>query len=131
MPDSAVLGMGIDLVENDRMRAMLDRWGAKLRNRLFLASEQEYCESKAAPYHHYAARFAVKEAVSKAFGTGMGAHITWRDVEVVRDGASGAPSIRLLAGARKLADERGIETVLVSLSHTRKYSVAQALLIGH
>jgi holo-[acyl-carrier protein] synthase len=128
--DGTVLGTGIDLVENDRMQDMMQRWGAKFLNRVFLSAEQTYCNAKAFPCRHYAGRFAVKEAVSKAFGTGLGPSIGWLDIEVVRDEASGAPSVRLDDKGLKLADARGVKSVLVSLSHTKKYAVAQALLIG-
>jgi holo-[acyl-carrier protein] synthase len=130
MGSGSVLGIGVDLVENDRMQEMLDRWGPKFKEKVFLKKEQQYCETKAAPGHHYAARFAVKEAVSKAFGTGMGPHIGWLDIEVVRDPETGAPSVKLSKKARKLASARNAGDVLVSLSHTKNYAMAHALLLG-
>ena len=130
MTDECVLGTGIDLVETGRMQEVLDRWGATFRNRVFLPEEQAYCDSQAAAWRHYAGRFAVKEAVSKAFGTGIGPAIGLLDVEVVRDAASGAPSVKLRGRGVVLLDDRGVERILVSLSHTRHYAVAQALLIG-
>ncbi|MCX6996187.1 MAG: holo-ACP synthase [Kiritimatiellaeota bacterium] len=126
---SDVFGLGVDLVENERMRAVLDRWGAQFKGRVFLPAEQRYCEACGRPWQHYAGRFAVKEAVSKALGTGIGRPVGWLDIEVVR-GASGAPAVRLRGGARKLARRRGVGRVLVSLAHTRNYAVAQALLIS-
>ena len=125
------MGAGIDLVENDRMREVLDRWGTAFRNRVFLATEQAYCDSKAFPCRHYAARFAVKEAVTKAFGTGITAQLGWRDIEVRRDALSGAPSVRLSTRGQSLAGQRSVSDILVSLSHTRNYAVAQAILIGN
>jgi len=125
-----VLGTGIDLVENSRMREVLERWGKKFKDRVFLKNEQLYCENKAVPVQHYAGRFAVKEAVTKAFGTGIGAAIGWRDVEVTRDGESGAPSVRLSPRARSLASEQSAGEVLVSLAHTRNYAVAHVLLMA-
>ena len=126
---SGVLGIGVDLVENERMRAVLDRWGAHFKSRVFLPAEQCYCEACGRPWQHYAGRFAVKEAVSKALGTGIGQPVGWLDIEVVR-GASGAPAVQLHGGARKLACRRGAGRVLVSLAHTRNYAVAQAVLLG-
>jgi holo-[acyl-carrier protein] synthase len=125
-----VLGTGIDLVENDRMRETLERWDAGFKNRVFHPSEQAYCDSKADPTSHYAARFAVKEAVTKAFGTGIGPHIGWLDMEVVRNAETGAPSVRFGPQLDTMIAERRIREVLISLSHTRNYAVAHALLIG-
>lgn len=125
-----VLGTGIDLVENERMRAMLDKWGKAFKNKVFLKKEQEYCDTRAAAFRHYAARFAVKEAVSKAFGTGMGPHIGWLDIETVRDEVTGAPSVRLVKKGEELARSIGVTEIIVSLSHTRDYAVAHVLLLG-
>lgn len=125
-----VLGTGIDLVENDRMKETLGAWNARFKNRVFLPNEQEYCESKAEPWRHYAGRFAVKEAVTKAFGTGVGEHLGWLDIEVLRDARTGAPSVRLSGKGAELARARGVQRVLISLSHTRHYAVAHALLAG-
>jgi len=125
-----VIGTGIDLVENTRMREMLERWGAKFKDRVFLPEEQSYCETKAFPFEHYAARFAVKEAVSKALGTGISPAVSWLGIEVVRSAESGAPSVRLLGRAREYAEARRVADILISLSHTRHYAVAHALLIG-
>lgn len=123
------LGVGVDLVENARMRAVLARWGAHFTDRVFRPAERRYCEARGRPWQHFAGRFAVKEAVSKALGTGIGRPVGWRDIEVVR-GAAGAPAVRLHGGARDLARRRGVGRVLVSLAHTRHYAVAQALLLG-
>lgn len=125
-----VLGTGIDLIENSRMEEMLSKWGDAFRKKVFLQKEQEYCDSRAAPFRHYAARFAVKEAVSKAFGTGMGPHIGWLDIETVRDEVTGAPSVKLVSKANDLAAKMGVTSIVVSLSHTRDYSVAHVLLLG-
>lgn len=130
MPDAAVVGTGIDLVENDRMFDVLQRWGRKFKDRVFLPAEQAYCEDKAEPHRYYAARFAVKEAVSKAFGTGFGPHLGWLDIEIVKDLETGAPSVRLSPKARALAEACEAGRVLISLSHTRNYAVAHALLMA-
>jgi holo-[acyl-carrier protein] synthase len=80
------------------------------------------------PHPHFAARFAAKEAVSKAFGTGFAGQLSWRDIEIRRK-ASGEPFVVLHAGAAALAKRLGIHTVLVSLSHSQDYAVANALLM--
>ena len=124
-----ILGIGVDLTENERMRATLRRWSRQFQRRVFRAAEQRYCETRAQPWRHYAGRFAVKEAVSKAFGTGIGATLGWRDIEVVR-AASGAPVVVLHGAGARLARRRGVRQILISLAHTRHYAVAQALLVG-
>lgn len=130
MPEGGVLGVGLDLVENERMEEVLTRWDGRFRDRVFTAREQAYCESKSVPWRHYAGRWAVKEAVSKAFGTGIHADLSWLDMEVVNDPASGAPSIVLSEKGQALASKRRVSRVVISLSHTRHYAVAQAILIS-
>ena len=125
-----VIGTGVDLVENERIRVLLDKWDDRFKDRVFLPSEQAYCEGKASPWLYYAGRFAVKEAVSKAFGTGIGTDLGWLDMEVVKDPASGAPSIQLSAQGTLLAKRQGVTKILISLSHTHNFAVAHALLMG-
>lgn len=130
MTGERVIGTGVDLVENGRIRQLLEKWGPRFKERVFLPSEQAYCDDKASPWLYYAGRFAVKEAVSKAFGTGIGPFIGWLDIEVVRHPESGAPSVRLGGHGRELAARQGVDRVLISLSHTHHFAVAHALLIG-
>ncbi|MBN2301867.1 MAG: holo-ACP synthase [Lentisphaerae bacterium] len=130
MSEGRILGTGIDLVENERMLEMIKRWNQKFKDRVFLRREQEYCDSKAFPCHHYAGRFAVKEAVSKAFGTGFGPHLGWLDIEVIRNPESGAPSIQLSKKANEFARKYNTVDILISLTHTKHYAVAHAFLLG-
>ena len=125
-----VIGTGVDLVENERLRLLLDKWDERFKTRVFLPSEQAYCDSKASPWLYYAGRFAVKEAVSKAFGTGIGPELGWLDMEVVKDPVSGAPSIQLSTHGTLLARRQGVTKILISLSHTHNFAVAHALLMG-
>ena len=125
----AVAGAGIDLVEVARFRRVLEQWRSRLTHRVFLEAERRYCESRPHPWMHYAVRFAVKEAVAKAFGTGISPELGWQDIEVVADPATRAPSVRFSPKGQALADRRGIARVLVSLSHTHDYAVAQAILV--
>lgn len=126
----AVLGTGIDIVENERIRESLERFGDRFRNRVFTPVEQAYCSAKPEPTLHYAARFAAKEAVSKAFGTGIGAQLGWLDIEVYKEEGSGEPFVRLLGKGADLLQARGGRAVLVSLSHTKAYAAASAVLVG-
>lgn len=123
-----ILGTGIDIVEIARMEQILKRWDRVFLNRVFLAEEQSYCDSRANPAVHYAGRFAVKEAVSKAFGTGMGPHLGWRDIQTVRNKKSGAPSIKLSSAAQNYALKQGVKNIHISLSHTHQYAVAHAII---
>jgi holo-[acyl-carrier protein] synthase len=125
-----VIGTGVDLVENDRIRHLLEKWGPRFKDRVFRPSEQAYCDDKASPWLYYAGRFAVKEAVSKAFGTGIGPSLGWLDIEVVRNPDSGAPSVELTPHGKVLAHQQGVDRVLISLSHTHHFAVAHALLVG-
>lgn len=125
-----VIGTGVDLVENERIHTLLDKWDERFKARVFLPSEQSYCDGKASPWLYYAGRFAVKEAVSKAFGTGIGPDLGWLDMEVVKDPDTGAPSIALSEHGRVLANKQGVTKILISLSHTHNFAVAHALLIG-
>ncbi len=130
MTDSPIIGTGVDLVENARMRAMLERWGGRFKDKVFLPGEQSYCDAKATPWLYYAGRFAVKEAVSKAFGTGFGPELTWLSVEVVRDLNTGAPSVNLHGKGLDLMRSLGANRLLVSMSHTRNFAIANALLLA-
>ncbi|MDD5678763.1 MAG: holo-ACP synthase [Kiritimatiellae bacterium] len=125
----AVVGIGIDLVEVARFRQVLEQWQERFTHRVFLEAERRYCESRPHPWMHYAVRFAVKEAVAKAFGTGISPELGWQDIEVVADPATRAPSVRFSPKGKSLVNRRGIGRVLVSLSHTHDYAVAQAILV--
>jgi len=125
-----ILGTGIDLVENDRIRDVLSRWDAQFTARVFTDAERAYCESKTFPVQHFAARFAIKEAVAKALRTGIGPHMGWNEIEVERDAVSGAPSVKLHGAADQYARKIGVDRILISLSHTHNYAVAQAIVVG-
>lgn len=123
-----VVGLGIDLCEISRLREAMARTPS-MRNRLFTADEQAYCERKRDPSERYAARFAAKEAVMKAMGIGLGGCAV-RDIEVVRDEDSGAPAVLLHASAARVADERGVAGWLLSLTHTGGLAQATAIALG-
>jgi len=123
------LGIGIDIVETARIRDSLEKFGDRFLNRCFLPGEITYCRSMRFPELHFAARFAAKEAISKAFGTGIGKQLGWRDMEI-RKRDSGAPFVRLHGKGSELAQMRGVTEVLVSLSHCRDYAAANAVLVG-
>lgn len=122
------VGLGVDIVEVGRMRKILDRTPSFAR-KVFTEAEQAYCNSKANPATHYAARFAAKEAVCKALGTGIlvdGMQMT--DVEVVRD-HRGKPAVALHGRAKEIAEEQGVLDVPLSLTYTHSVAVANAVAI--
>lgn len=125
----SVLGTGIDIVEVARIRHSLEKFGERFLQRCFLPGEVAYCRSMKFPERHFAARFAAKEAVSKAFGTGIGKALGWRDIEICRRD-SGEPFVVLHGKAVALAQTRGVRAVWVSLTHCNDYAVAQAIVIG-
>lgn len=120
-----MIGVGVDLVEVERMRRALARTPT-LADRLFTAEERAYAESHRDPSAHLAARFAAKEAAMKVLGVGLGA-VDWHDIEVVRT-ASGAPELRVSGRAYELAVDAGVHRWLVSLTHTE--TMAEAVVIA-
>lgn len=124
---SAVVGVGVDLCEVERLREAMARTPG-MRNRLFSAREQEYCERRKNPGERYAARFAAKEAVLKAMGVGLGACALY-DIEVVNE-SSGAPRLVLSASAAKLAAEKGVAGWQISLTHTGSLAQATVIALG-
>jgi holo-[acyl-carrier protein] synthase len=121
-----ITGLGVDIVEIDRMALALQRHPS-LRERLFSAEERSYCEKRNRPEIHYALRFAAKEAVLKALGTGFSG-MKFTDVEVVRD-AGGRPAPRLTGRAKEVAGELGVVELHLSLSYTHTTAVASAVAI--
>lgn len=123
----SVIGIGVDIVENARIEHSLERFGERFLHRIFTAGEIEYCQSMKYPARHFAARFAAKEALSKAFGTGIGGAMGWKDVEVRRK-PSGEPFLVFTGGAEKLGDERSLTRAWLSLSHTDNHAAATVVL---
>ncbi len=123
----SVLGVGVDIIETERIDHSLARFGERFLHRVFTDGEIAYCQSMKYPARHFAARFAAKEAVSKAFGTGIGKSMGWRDIDV-RKKPSGEPFVVLDGGAKSLAADRNVRCVWISLSHTNHHAVAMIAL---
>ena len=122
------VGLGVDIVEIARMRRVMERTPS-FAAKVFTEAERAYCESKANPATHYAARFAAKEAVCKALGTGIlvdGMRMT--DVEVVRD-SRGKPAVALHGQAAARAKDQGVLDIPLSLTYTHSVAVANAVAI--
>ena len=117
--------IGIDIVEVHRIRSAIDRWGDRFLHRVYTPWEINYCNGKQFPAQSYAARFAVKEAVLKALGTGLNLGIKWKSVEVVNT-AMGQPTVRLGEKIQKLI---GKNRIIISMSHTREHAIASAILV--
>ena len=123
----SVVGIGVDVVECARIQNSLDRFGERFLKRVFTDGEINYSMSMKFPARHLAARFAAKEAASKAFGTGIGKSMGWRDIDV-RKKPSGEPFLVLTGGAEQLAKERGVRNALITLSHTDQLGMAMIVL---
>jgi holo-[acyl-carrier protein] synthase len=125
----SVLGIGVDLVECARIERSLERFGEKFLHRVFTDGEVAYSMSMKFPARHLAARFAAKEAVSKAFGTGIGKAMGWRNIDIQKK-PSGEPFLVFSGPAQKLATERGVTVAFVTLSHTEHHAIACIVLDG-
>lgn len=117
-----IKGIGVDMVEIDRVRKLVDEDGG-FAERIFTAKEIAYCEGKFSKAQHYAARFTAKEAFFKALGTGFRDGMSWHDVEVEND-SLGKPQLRLAAKALEQFRRRKLKQAVLSLSHTREMAVA-------
>ena len=110
----SILGIGIDLVDCDRIESSIERFGDRFLRRVFTEGEIAYAQSMKFPARHLAARFAAKEALSKAFGTGIGKAMGWRDLDVQNTRAASRSSCCSAAARKEMARERGVERVWIS-----------------
>ena len=122
-----ILGTGIDLIEVARVASAHEKHGERFLQRILRPAEIAYCLSYKSPAPFLAARFAAKEAVSKAFGTGIGAQLGWQDIEICRK-ESGEPFILLHDKALQLLATRGAQLVHITISHTATHATALAIL---
>ena len=124
----SVIGIGVDVIECSRIQHSIERFGDRFLHRVFTDGEIEYSMSMKFPERHLAARFAGKEAVAKAFGTGIGKAMGWRNIDI-RKKESGEPL--LFSGpAEALAAKRGVTSALITLSHTEHHAIASVVLEG-
>ena len=122
-----ILGTGIDIIEVERIRGSHEKFAERFINRILLPAEIEYCLRHKDPAPFLAARFAAKEAISKAFGTGICAKLGWHDMEVAKHD-SGEPYVVLHGKGLDLLRERGGDLVHLSISHTANYAAVMAIL---
>jgi len=122
-----ISGIGVDLVEIDRLHKILDRWGEKFVKKVFADEEIRYCRQHVLPAMHFAARFAAKEACLKALGIGLGMGLGLKDIWVSRSD-KGAPSLVFADKARMLIENKEIKGAHLSLTHTRHHAMAMVIL---
>lgn len=122
-----IIGIGLDLTEISRIDESIRRFGDRFVRRIFTESEREYCQSKATPVPHFAARFAAKEACAKALGCGVAGGVRWLDMEVTRD-AAGKPTLHLQGRAKELAADLKVVSIHLSLTHAHAHSAAVVVM---
>ena len=123
-----IIGTGIDIVEVFRMRDAISKWGDSFLTKVFTNKEIKYSNSKRFAPQHFAARFAAKEAVVKAFGVARKYPLNWTDIEIFND-EEGKPVILFSNDALKLKKRKKVSEVVVSMSHSKNYAVANAILL--
>jgi len=119
-----IVGVGIELVDRARFESLLDRYGDRLRERLFTDGERGYAARRRRDGESLAVRFAAKVAAKRALRTSA---LRWRDIEVIR-GQEGPPTLRLAGGAERAARRAGVSTISLTLSHDAKWCVGQVIL---
>jgi len=121
-----IVGLGTDIVEIVRIGRLIERHGEHFLTRVYTPDEIGYCQRRKEYLQHYAGRWAAKEAVMKVLGTGFIKGIGWQDIEIAVK-PSGQPVVQLHGSVRDFASERGIESVLITISHCRAYATATAI----
>lgn len=129
-PGGILIGIGCDIIDVERIHAALRKHGDHFIKRVFTADEQAYCSSVKYPHKHYAARWAAKEAVSKAFSTGIGPHLDWTSVSVYH-GERHEPLVHLDTKAQLLLTQVGATHIHLTLSHSDAQAMAVAALVRH
>src|SRR4051794_26231558 len=123
-----ILGIGTDIIECPRIGKMIEQHGELFLMRVFTEREIRYCQARRHAIEHFAGRWAAKEAVLKAIGTGWRKGISWRDVEIRKD-LSGQPKVALRGGAKEIVLKLRISSILVTISHCRTYATAYAIAV--
>jgi len=125
-----VIGIGTDIVECLRIGRMIEQHGELFLTRVYTNREIRYCQSRKQAIQHFSGRWAAKEAVLKAIGTGWRRGISWRDIEV-RNDSGGQPHVAVRGGAKEVTQQLQIANILISISHCRSYATAYALAVGN
>lgn len=122
-----IISCGTDIIEIERVKNAVEKWGDNFLKRVFTDKEIDYSMKKRFSYQHLAARFAAKEAVLKAFGDGFGFN-NWQEVEIIND-ASGKPGVKLYGKLRELLHKKNIDDIIISMSHAKTCAQAIAILM--
>jgi len=123
-----ILGTGVDIVEVFRMRDAIDKWGRDFLTKIFTDKEIEYSNSRRFSHQHFAARYAAKEALVKAFGEPRRFPVKWTDIEIFNN-EEGKPIMEFHNDALKLKKKKKVGDVIVSMSHSKNYAIANVILL--
>ena len=124
-----LIGLGTDITECLRIARMIERHGEVFIDRVYTPEEIKYCQSRKQATQHFTGRWAAKEAILKALGTGWRRGISWRDIEV-RNEPGGKPTVAVRGGAKDVVEQLGISEIQVSISHCRSHAIACAVAMG-
>ena len=125
-----IVGLGTDIVEIVRIGEMIERHGELFLQRVYSEQEIKYCQRHKLAIQHYAGRWAAKEAIMKTLGTGFTKGVSWTDIQILNE-TSGKPYVDLSGGAQRVAKQRGIDDVLITISHCKAYATATAIALQH
>jgi holo-[acyl-carrier protein] synthase len=127
MPE--LIGIGTDITECLRIARMIERHGELFINRVYTPEEIKYCQSRKQATQHFTGRWAAKEAILKALGTGWRRGISWRDIEI-RNEPGGKPVVAFRGGVKDVVEQLGVREIQVSISHCRSHATALAVAVG-
>jgi holo-[acyl-carrier protein] synthase len=123
-----IAGIGIDLVKIKRIQEAVQKWDKRFLNRVFTPLEQQYCYSRLDPHLHLSGRFAVKEAIFKALGTGWRNRVRWTEIEVFNN-PQGKPMVTVTGMVKQYMADLGVTEIHVSISHDTDYAIGQVILV--
>ena len=121
-----IFGTGLDIIEIKRIKKSIEKYSPKFEQRVFTSNEINYCKSQGDPAKHYAARFAVKEAVSKCLGTGITRTLGFQDMEIAHED-TGKPVLKMIGKGKKLFQKLKLKSIHITISHDSTYAIAHAI----
>jgi holo-[acyl-carrier protein] synthase len=121
-----IFGTGLDIIEIDRIKNSIKKYSPKFERRIFTSTEIDYCQSQGDPAKHFAARFAVKEAVSKCLGTGITGALGFKDMEVINE-KTGKPILIMIGKGKELFEKLELKSIHISISHDNTHAIAHAI----